>query len=203
LVWLDQLAASPDSDGYEEERARYWRARALLEPVEGESELASAAAREVARTDLAWLVEGRPLTYYGLLAHGRFAELDPERTQAIEQSQDRLVQTPAPRTLHAGALGRDPHLLAAIELPPPDLLQALMREESALDPRALSPTGALGLTQVMPSTARMLARKLRLQGYQTARLLEPDMNIRIGGTYLGELYARFQHPALALASYHA
>jgi len=240
-------------------------------------------------------VEGRPLTYYGLLAHGRFAELDPERTQAIEQSQDRLVQTPAPRTLHAGALGRDPHLLAAIELlrlglkteaareisavdrsaarsggeaghepltliaelysragdlrsahaivrtelrsllrrpatalalraaalayplafreqiarvsqgaaVPPDLLQALMREESALDPRALSPTGALGLTQVMPSTARMLARKLRLQGYQTARLLEPDMNIRIGGTYLGELYARFQHPALALASYNA
>ena len=272
LVWLDQLAASPDSDGYEEERARYWRARSLLEPLEGESELARAAAREVARTDLAgrrsrpWLAEGRPLTYYGLLAHGRLAELDPERTQAIEQAQDRLVQTPAPRSLHAGALGRDPHLLAAIELlrlglkteaareisavdrsaarsggevghepltliaelysrsgdlrsahaivrtelrgllrrpasalalraaalayplafreqiarvsqgvaVPPDLLQALMREESALDPRALSPTGALGLTQVMPSTARMLARKLRLQGYQTARLLDPD-----------------------------
>jgi soluble lytic murein transglycosylase len=295
LVWLDQLAASPDSDGYEEERARYWRARALLEPLEGESELARAASREVARTDLAWLAEGRPLTYYGLLAHGRLADLDPERTQAIEQAQDRLVQTPAPRSLHAGALARDPHLLAAIELlrlglkteaareisavdrsaarsggevghepltliaelysragdlrsahaivrtelrsllrrpasalalraaalayplafreqiarvsqgaaVPPDLLQALMREESALDPRALSPTGALGLTQVMPSTARMLARKLRLQGYQTARLLEPDLNIRIGGTYLGELYARFQHPALALASYNA
>ena len=86
---------------------------------------------------------------------------------------------------------------------PPDLLQALMREESALDPHALSATGALGLTQVMPATARMVAQKLRIRGFQTARLFEPDTNIRIGGTYLGELYAHFQHPALALASYNA
>jgi soluble lytic murein transglycosylase len=295
LPWLDQLAASPDSDGYEEERARYWRARSLLEPQYGETELARAAAREAARADLVWLVEGRPLTYYGLLARGRLAELDPAAAHAIEQAQDRLLQTPAPPKLQAGALGRDPHLHAAIELlrlglkteaareisaidrsparsageaghepltlvaelysragdlrsahaivrtelrsllrrpasalalraaalayplafreqiarvsegaaVPPDLLQALMREESALDPRALSPTGALGLTQVMPATARMLARKLKLQGYQTAKLLEPELNIRIGGAYLGELYARFQHPALALASYNA
>jgi soluble lytic murein transglycosylase len=295
LVWLDQLAADPESDGYEEERARYWRARVLLESQPSDGELARGAAREAARADLAWLVEGRPLTYYGLLARGRLVELDPERTRAIEQAQDRLLQTPAPRVLRAGALGRDPHLLAAIELlrlglnaeaarevsavdrsaariggesgqepltliaelfaragdlrsahalvrtelrgllrhpatalalraatlayplafrdqiarvsqeaaVPPDLLQALMREESALDARALSPTGALGLTQLMPSTARMVARKLKLHGYQTARLLDPETNIQIGGTYLGELYARFQHPALALASYNA
>src|SRR5438046_530207 len=86
---------------------------------------------------------------------------------------------------------------------PPDLLQALMREESALDPHALSPTGALGLTQVMPATARMIARRLKIRGYQTASLYDPETNIRIGGAYLGELYARFQHPALALASYNA
>jgi soluble lytic murein transglycosylase len=295
LAFLDQLASDPDSDGYEEERARYWRARAMLEPQASESDAARGAAREAARADLAWLVEGRPLTYYGLLAHGRLAELDPDRTHAIQQGQDRLLQTPAPRALRPGMLARDPHLLAAVELLrlgmnleaarevsavdrsparsagdagqepltlvaalfaragdlrsahavvrtelrgllrhpdtalalraaalayplafreqisrvaegaaiPPDLLQALMREESALDPRALSPTGALGLTQLMPATARGVARKLKLQGFQTARLLEPETNIRIGGAYLGELYARFQHPALALASYNA
>ena len=295
LAWLDQLAASTDADGYEEERARYWRARALLEPQPSETELARGAARETARADLVWLVEGRPLTYYGLLAHGRLAELDPDRARAIEAAQDRLLRTPPPPSLHAGALARDPHLLAAIELLrlglnteaarelsavdrsparsageagqepltlmaelyaragdlrnahavvrlelqallrhpasalslraaslayplafrdqiakvsdgasiPADLLQAVMREESALDPRALSPTGALGLTQLMPSTARMLARKLKLSGFHIARLLEPDTNIRLGGTYLGQLYARFQHPALALASYNA
>ena len=86
---------------------------------------------------------------------------------------------------------------------PPDLLQALMREESALDPKALSSTGALGLTQVMPATARVVARRLNLRGFQPARLLEPEISIRIGGAYLGELYAKFQHPALALASYNA
>ena len=86
---------------------------------------------------------------------------------------------------------------------PPDLLQALMREESALDPRALSPTGALGLTQVMPGTAREIARRLKLHGFVPSNLFDPDVSIRIGGAYLGELYARFQHPALALASYNA
>jgi len=295
LVWLDQLAAHPDADGYDEERARYWRARSLLEAQAGQSELARAAAREAARADLTWLVLERPLTYYGLLAHGRLTDLDPDRARAVGEAQDRLVQMPAPESLHAGALARDPHLLAAIELLrlglrpeaarelnavdrspsreageagheplvliaelyaragdfrnahalvrtdlrsllrrpatalalhaealayplafrdqiakvsqgaaiPPDLLQALMREESALDPRALSPTGALGLTQLMPGTARTLARRLKIHAYQTSRLLEPELNIRIGGAYLGELYARFQHPALALASYNA
>src|SRR5262249_2173551 len=85
----------------------------------------------------------------------------------------------------------------------PDLLQALMREESALDPKALSSTGALGLTQVMPATARVIARQLKLRNYSTQQLYDPDTNIRIGGAYLGELFQRFGHPALALASYNA
>src|SRR3982751_384189 len=48
LMWLDQLAASQDSDGYEEERARYWRARSLLEPQYGETELARNASAQAA-----------------------------------------------------------------------------------------------------------------------------------------------------------
>ena len=297
VAYLDQLAAHPDAEGAEEERARYWRARSLLEPLPGESELARAAALEAARADLTFLVAERPLTYHGVLARGRLVEFDPGLLQRIEVERDQLqlLRATSPRTLHAGALGRDPHFLAAVELIrlglsteasrelaavdrsparaageagyepltlladlyaraadyrsahalvrtdlrsllrsprtplairaaslayplafraeiarvaqdasiPADLLQALMREESALDPRALSSSGALGLTQVMPSTARALARKLRIHGYETGRLFEPEVNIRIGGTYLGELYARFQHPALALASYNA
>jgi len=297
LAYLDQLAAHPDPEGAEEERARYWRARALLAPQPGDSELLQAAAREAARADLVWLVSERPLTYHGLLARGRLQELDPKLSQELEEAQDKSWRTQSSRALHAGGLARDPHLLAGVELlrlgmkqeaarelsavdrsparaaldsragqealtliaelfaragdfrsahalvrtdlrgllrrpgtalslraaslayplafrdeiarvaqlasVPADLLQALMREESALDPHALSSTGALGLTQVMPATARMLARKLKIRGYQTARLLDPEVNIRIGGAYLGELYARFQHPALALASYNA
>ncbi|MGZ6142527.1 MAG: tetratricopeptide repeat protein, partial [Myxococcales bacterium] len=135
LALLDQLAAHPDPEGAEEERARYWRARVLLTPMSDESELARAAAREAARADLVWLVMQRPLTYHGLLARGRLAELDPARAQAIEEEQDKLLASElrARRSLHAGALARDPHLAAAIELLRLGLRQEASREISAID----------------------------------------------------------------------
>lgn len=85
-----------------------------------------------------------------------------------------------------------------------DLLQALMREESALDPKALSWAGALGLTQLMPSTARAVARQLKLRAPSTGALLEPELNIRLGATYLGSLVKRFGgNKPYAIASYNA
>ncbi|HEX8538103.1 MAG TPA: transglycosylase SLT domain-containing protein, partial [Cystobacter sp.] len=86
----------------------------------------------------------------------------------------------------------------------PDLLQALMREESALDPKALSWAGALGLTQLMPSTAKAVARQLKLKDPSTQALLEPELNIRLGAHYLGWLVKRFpgQTP-FAVGSYNA
>jgi soluble lytic murein transglycosylase len=85
-----------------------------------------------------------------------------------------------------------------------DLLQALMREESALDPKALSWAGALGLTQLMPSTARGVAKELKLKLRSTDELLQPDLNIRLGSHYLGSLVRRFSgERAYALASYNA
>jgi soluble lytic murein transglycosylase len=86
----------------------------------------------------------------------------------------------------------------------PDLLQALMREESALDPQALSWAGALGLTQLMPYTAKAVARKLKIAKLTPARLLDPEMNIRIGSAYLGDLVKRYEGTyELALAGYNA
>lgn len=87
-----------------------------------------------------------------------------------------------------------------------DLLQALMREESALDPKALSWAGALGLTQLMPATARAVARELKLPARQAApaKLLEPDLNIRLGAWYLGSLLKRFDgNKPYAIGSYNA
>src|SRR5207302_9826237 len=40
-------------------------------------------------------------------------------------------------------------------------------------------------------------------GYTTDRRSDPEVSIRIGATYLGQLYKRFHHPARALASYNA
>jgi soluble lytic murein transglycosylase len=86
----------------------------------------------------------------------------------------------------------------------PDLLQALMREESALDPKALSWAGALGLTQLMPSTAQAVARQLKLKRVSTDSLLQPDVNIRLGAHYLGSLLKRFSgHTPYAVGSYNA
>src|SRR5574341_2441249 len=58
---------------------------------------------------------------------------------------------------------------------PADLLQALMREESALDPAVVSPAGAVGLTQLMPTTAREMARRLKLPRPSAADLSDPDL----------------------------
>ena len=68
---------------------------------------------------------------------------------------------------------------------PADLLQGLMREESALDPNALSWAGALGLVQLMPSTARAVAAQLKLRRPLPKDLLDPDLNLKLGATYLG------------------
>jgi soluble lytic murein transglycosylase len=87
---------------------------------------------------------------------------------------------------------------------PVDLVQALMREESALDPRAVSPAGAIGLTQLMLPTARDVARQLRLGRVRAQDLATPALNIRLGSRYLGSLIRRFDGSvALALAAYNA
>jgi soluble lytic murein transglycosylase len=86
----------------------------------------------------------------------------------------------------------------------PDLMQALIREESAFNPRARSSTGAIGLAQLMPTTARRVARSLRGPRVTDRSLLDPRQNIRLGSAYLGDLARRFDgNFAYAVASYNA
>lgn len=87
---------------------------------------------------------------------------------------------------------------------PVELVQALMREESALDPRIVSPAGAVGLTQLMLPTAQSVARSLKLASPSRADLMNASLNVRLGSRYLGELVRRFDGSvALALAAYNA
>lgn len=87
---------------------------------------------------------------------------------------------------------------------PPALLQALMREESGLDPEAISAAGAIGLTQLMLPTAQEVARRLHLPRPDRSSLTEPETSIRIGAAYLGQLLRRHggESPQ-ALAAYNA
>lgn len=82
----------------------------------------------------------------------------------------------------------------------PLLVLAIMREESRFDPRAVSPAEAVGLMQLLPSTARgVLGRRM-----EPAALTEPAINIRAGTAYLAGLLRRFQGTVpLAVGAYNA
>ncbi len=70
------------------------------------------------------------------------------------------------------------------------LIYALMRQESGFDMRAKSQAGARGLMQLMPRTARMLARQKQVSGFTLARLYEPEVNIKLAQHYLEHLIGR-------------
>lgn len=86
----------------------------------------------------------------------------------------------------------------------PALAHAIIRQESQFDTTATSPVGALGLMQLMPGTAKEIARK-RGWAHQTNWLIsKPEHNILLGSTYLNDLLRRFNgsYP-LAIAAYNA
>ncbi len=85
---------------------------------------------------------------------------------------------------------------------PPSLVFAVIRQESAFDTNALSRSGARGLMQLMPGTARELARGLGLS-WARDRLAEPAFNVRVGASYLRQVLAMFGgNVELALAGYN-
>ena len=61
---------------------------------------------------------------------------------------------------------------------------ALIRQESAFNPKAKSWAGASGLMQLMPRTASFVARDHRLHGSKRRTLFEPVLNLSIGQRYL-------------------
>lgn len=96
--------------------------------------------------------------------------------------------------------------LADGEPPEPHLVLATIRQESAFEPAAVSRAGARGMMQLMPATARAVAREIGLgASYRDARLLaDPGLNIRLGRAYLGRLIDDFGGSyVLALAAYNA
>jgi soluble lytic murein transglycosylase len=73
----------------------------------------------------------------------------------------------------------------------PALVYGLMRAESAMQPDALSPAGARGLLQLMPSTARAVARRNGLTYNGSDDLMAPEVNLPLGIAHLAELQQRY------------
>ncbi len=85
----------------------------------------------------------------------------------------------------------------------PAILRGLVRQESVFDPAARSRAGALGLTQLMPETAKSLAKSVLRVRYRRAFLYDPSVNARLGAAYLRGLFDRFSNnPLWALAAYN-
>ncbi|MCX7800437.1 MAG: lytic transglycosylase domain-containing protein [Fimbriimonadales bacterium] len=98
------------------------------------------------------------------------------------------------------ALQADPALRAAARRAAeeagvdPELFDALVQAESGYNPMARSRAGAMGLSQLMPDTARELG---------VANPFDPIQNLRGGATYLARLLRQFGDVRLALAAYNA
>ena len=80
----------------------------------------------------------------------------------------------------------------------------LMRQESRFATSAKSETGASGLMQIMPGTARWVANKLGLKSYRKELIHQLDTNLRIGTYYMKSVLSRSENnPVLASAAYNA
>ena len=86
----------------------------------------------------------------------------------------------------------------------PAWVYGLIRQESAFMVDVRSHAGALGLMQLMPATARQVARQIKSRIRIPGDVLKPDTNIRLGITYLSGRYQQFnQNAVLATAAYNA
>ncbi|APR81185.1 Soluble lytic murein transglycosylase precursor [Minicystis rosea] len=86
---------------------------------------------------------------------------------------------------------------------PRGLIHAIMRQESAFDPIIVSPASAVGLMQLMPSTAKQAASEIPLP-FEEGDLVRPDVNLKLGAFYLAKLLKMFQgNVVLAAAAYNA
>jgi soluble lytic murein transglycosylase len=70
----------------------------------------------------------------------------------------------------------------------PFLVAGLVRQESEFNPQAVSAAHAYGLTQILPGTGRALARKLGPRRFRTSMLLRPEINLRLGTSYLRRMW---------------
>ena len=87
-----------------------------------------------------------------------------------------------------------------------NLVYALIKAESNFNPDAKSSKNAIGLMQLMESTAQEICKKMDLQisnNQLTEKLLEPETNINIGTKYLSILIQKYGNIEIAITAYNA
>lgn len=82
------------------------------------------------------------------------------------------------------------------------LVYATIKQESDFDKKAVSKSGALGLMQILPSTAKWIAGELETE-YNKEIMFEPKVNIEFGCFYLSYLYKKFNDVETVICAYNA
>jgi len=86
----------------------------------------------------------------------------------------------------------------------PYLVASLIRQESEFNPVAASRANAIGLMQLLPKTAKTVAREIRLQRYNPSQLYAPAVNLQLGTRYFKAMADRYNGQfEYALAAYNA
>lgn len=112
----------------------------------------------------------------------------------ISRSEYRLSGTQSREKPHQEGVSRLVEKHAGARRLDPELVHAVIRAESAYRADAISPKGAVGLMQVMPTTGRR---------FGVSDLASPESNLLAGTAYLRHLLDRFDNLPLALAAYNA
>jgi soluble lytic murein transglycosylase len=89
-------------------------------------------------------------------------------------------------------------------MPSPELILAIIRQESEFDARANSYAGAKGMMQLMTYTARLVAKRARLPYSKKKLTSDPNYNIKLGSYYIAELLEQYEgsYP-FSIAAYNA
>lgn len=189
-------------------RRRLWLAAGLTatgalvlrDPAPSVASAASSAERR--RAPVASLVGARNVRAARGVAATRVAALEPHEDIAPSSGRQWLghwnrVYRLAERYGVAPDLASTIHDVAIAEGIEPELAFRLVRAESEFNERATSPVGAVGLTQVMPGTARYYVRSASRE-----RLYDRHLNLHVGFRYLRGLIHEYKSLRLALLVYN-
>ncbi len=137
--------------------------------------------------------------------------------KALQDSSKELMQRELALMVKVDRIKKNPYTVAAEDIGSDygvgGLVSAVMQTESSNNPNSRSRKGALGLMQLMPSTAEDVAKQLGIRGYSPDQLIrDPLLNIRLGSKYLSDQIKHFSantnaltedEVKLALAAYNA
>jgi soluble lytic murein transglycosylase len=169
------------------------------------------------RTEASWEIDGvvqhyaqaKDVAHMGAVADWAIARDQPALTLRIgKQMRDLVGMNGLPRALqkdvYPAAWGDLVAEQATTYSVDPLLILALMRQESSFDPRAQSGAQAMGLTQVVPATARSVASRLGIDDFALRDLFKPDVSLQFGSWLVSQLLGEYKGRVFpSLAAYDA